>query len=218
VAIKKKLSKKVKQVASRAKAAPRVEPNVPSDYITASKVKEMSAPVDLSNVFMMEGKEKHTAFMTGHNENVIEFSPMEPHEVAARNAIERSKKVDLKVEIREMMNTFKTDINVQLNNLSERIEAQLKPLVQTVADIAVAKKDMEGQLISFGERLSATLNLNDELEPIEIEHMFAPNPLMDNEMSGYETDAQINEEDDDGMELLAEATEFASEKGDTPIN
>ena len=62
------------------------------------------------------------------------------------------------------------------------------------------------------------MNLNDELETIEIEHMFAPNPLMDNEMSGYETDIQINEEDDEGMELLAEATEFASEKGDTPIN
>lgn len=199
-------------MASRAKDARRT--------LSTVRVELQPATQSLSNEVVDEvrQKEHQTAFMTGHDENAIEFSPMEPHEVAARAAIERSKKVDLKVEIRRMMDAFKADINARLNGLSERIEAQLKPLVQTVADIAVAKKDMEGQLVSFGERLSATLNLNDELEPIEIECMFSPNPLMDNEMSGYETDAQINEEDDEGMELLAEATEFANEKGSGPIN
>lgn len=64
--------------------------------------------------------------------------------------------------------------------------------------------EFELQFADFEDRLSATLNLNDELEPIEIAEMFnLPGSELDDEMSTYDMTPKVDDED---MEILTEAT------------
>lgn len=131
----------------------------------------------------------------------IEFSS-ETTETIKKNAIERARKVDLKEEIKTIVQTFRASIDERLKNLSEQVENQMKPLVQAVASVAVAKKELDNSLSEFHASLSSVLNLNDELEPIEIEGMFSTGSALDDQITpGLET------EEDEDMGILAEAIE-----------
>lgn len=210
-----KLSKKVKQVASKAKATPRTETNesvVPETNEAGVIVAGISVgqlpPRPICATSITEAQHAVNALETVIDtdgvvvEDGVEFAP--PNKI---KAVERSKKFELKSEIKTMIAEFRDQVNYKLQSLSTRIENQLRPMVQTVADIAVAKAEFETQFANFEDRLSATLNLNDELEPIDIANMFEPvGSAMDDEMETYGTVMnQATSEDD--MELLAEVTE-----------
>lgn len=201
----KRTSKKIKQVASRAKTSPRTEVQ-PTPFVAAAVQNPTTTVVEEKPVLANEA-DKNVLIVGGE----IEFST-ESMEQQRKTALDRSKKVELKDEIKHMIEAFKQEINTKLTRLTERIENQLKPMVQTVADVAVAKAEFELQFADFQDRLSATLNLNDELEPIEIAEMFNfPGSEMDEEMSTY--DLGLKNADDEDMEFLTEATEVAHEKG-----
>lgn len=197
----KKVSRKVKQVASRAKSAPRTDTNPPvvvshDPVVVIDKIE--AEPV--SNVVV-------------HGD--IEFA-VESTEQQRKNALERSKKVDLKAEIKSMIAVFRNEINTKLTRLTERIEDQLKPMVKTVADVAVARAEFELQFADFEDRLSATLNLNDELEPIEIAEMFGTyGTELDEEMSTYNP---LPKTEDEELELLTEATDSMNKPSTEVVN
>jgi len=181
--------KKIKQVASRARRSCRTKSNTPEelrpDNVTTTG---LQYPVTLPDRIELE------------------FSTERP-DVLKRNAVERAKKVDLKEEIKGIVQAFRTDIDERLKGLSDQIENQMKPLVQAVASIAVAKKELMDSLNDFHGNLSATLSLDDELEPIEIEGMFTSDATSDETVTpGLTSD----KDDEDEIGILAEATENAA--------
>jgi hypothetical protein len=198
---KKSTSRKIKQVASRAKRDPRTDSNVPVDIgRDPYQVPSSKAPAPTPTMVAKEGT---TVYSTGDGID-IEFSTERP-DIVKRNAIERAKKVDLKAEIRGIVDAFSKDIDERLKALSNRIEDQMKPLVQTVADIAVAKKELADRLEDFGGNLSVTLGLNDELEPIDISTIFAG--IVQGDEIEIETQNEVPSLEDEEVELLAEVAE-----------
>lgn len=139
-----------------------------------------------------------------------EFAIGEKPEDVKATAIQRDQKVALKIELKRLVAIFRNSIELRLDNLSKQIIVQLDPLVKTVADIAVAKVELENRVRDFEDSLSATLNLNDELEPMDITLMFEPDTGLDDEMSTYTSLPNVTAEDE--MELLSEVTGIVTVK------
>jgi hypothetical protein len=115
------------------------------------------------------------------------FQPHEKPEEAKAKAIERSRKVELKENVRTLVDGFREEIEIQLKELSDRVEAQLNPIVEAVSSVAVARRDFIGQLAQFREKLNNALDLNDELEPLDIGY----GEFFDNSVSGQALDATL---------------------------
>lgn len=210
--------KKVKQVASRAKRTPRTDANTGASFTLRSPTIGESGTGTIGEALEIKAlankleQETHEDFELGTADTKVEFST-EPHSVLKTRAIESSKKVDLRREIKTLVTTFRDDIDTRLKSLSERIESQLKPLVQSVTEVAMAKAELTNRLADFEESLSVTLNLNDELEPIDISMIFAPDTALDEEMSTY-----VDASEPDEITALDEATSFANENDVESIN
>jgi hypothetical protein len=213
MAKKQQTSKKVKQVAGRAKRTPRTETNAPGGeayYTDQHTGRVATKPSELA---------PNTTVWVAPDGDRVEFSTEKPEETK-KNAIARAKKVDLKGDIRSIVEAFSKDIDERLKALSDQIEGQMQPLVRSVADIAVAKKELADKLADFEDRLSATLNLNDELEPIDISEIFGGQSA-----TGLPTDPDAEdfhyegEEDPEEAELLAEVADDVRQDGHAkPVN
>jgi len=98
-------------------------------------------------------------------------SPRNPA-TAKKTAVKRARKVDTGLVIRRLIESFQTDVNAQLGELTQKVEGQITALVNTVATIATTKANFIMQAENFRDTLKGLLGLNDELEPMEVEEMF----------------------------------------------
>jgi hypothetical protein len=102
----------------------------------------------------------------------MEFLVGETPDQAKSRAVDGARRVDLKESVNALVKGFSGRIDSRLSELSKRVESQFQPLAHALADVAVAKKELAQELVNFSDELSALLNLNQELDPIEIEEMF----------------------------------------------
>lgn len=170
--MRKKSSKKVKQVAARA----RTKPARPSSGISsAQNLYTGQGGIDAIKQATVTAEESIGALQdaTTMPKAAAEFFDEErPQEELKREALDLARKVGLKENIRSTLAAFSARIDAKIDELSKRVEAQLQPLVRAVAEAAVAKKELAQELVVFGEELNALLNLNEEHDAIDIEKIF----------------------------------------------
>jgi hypothetical protein len=220
----KKANAKVKRVASRGKRVPRTKANEPlagtrpevsflhgpnDDNLHTGLANEASRASGLTEALNhsldRDALDKPAATM-GMGDEQLEFGH-EATDATKLAAVERARKIDLKIELQKALTCFRNASDARLKRMSDDIEAQLHPLVQTVADIAVTRKGMEARLAEFEDTLSALLGLKDELDPIEIDGMFSVDSAYDAVL--FSPNGTGERHGDDG-DMLAEATEAAA--------
>lgn len=211
--------KKIKQVASRAKKNPR------------------KLMVERESLGLADAVEATTSLPPATNDPLkttvalgdLEFST-QPYEIARANALDRAHKVELKDSVKSLIARFRRDVDSRLKSLTGTIEEQMKPLIRSAAEVAVAKSEIELQLVNFNAELLAVLDLNDEPELMEIEDMFASkehNEDIDRQMGlgneadtfvpNYKTEDMVNTESLIDRELQA-AEELADAIRNKSVN
>lgn len=99
-------------------------------------------------------------------EGLFNYCPTCADEKVARGrAHERDQKTEMILTIRQIVGTFRKDVDGKLNSLSTLIENQLKPIVAMTTAVAMARKDMELHLTQFEDSLHRTMGLDKELDP-----------------------------------------------------
>jgi hypothetical protein len=85
--------------------------------------------------------------------------------IARGQAAERAKKTEMILTVRDLVDKFKSSADARLAALSSKIEEQLKPIVAMTSQIAVARKELDLQLVTFEDELHKSMGLDGELDP-----------------------------------------------------
>jgi len=103
---------------------------------------------------------------TGVVEGLFNYCPTCADEKIARGrAAEAGQKAETILTIRDIVATFRKDVDGKLNSLSTLIENQLKPIIAMTTAVAIARKDLDLDLAQFEDSLHRTLGLDKFIDP-----------------------------------------------------
>jgi hypothetical protein len=100
----------------------------------------------------------------------VEFNPdtcptCNTTQIQKERALEKSRKSEMILVIRDIVGRFKTEYDVRLTTLSNKIQDQLRPIVAAAGEITVAKHDLEISLIRLEDDLKRAFGCEDVLDP-----------------------------------------------------
>jgi hypothetical protein len=99
---------------------------------------------------------------------VVEMTPIKTEAQEKGEAIERQRRVDLKIAIRKTIADFTAMTAKRLTELSVKVEEQLKSVVTAISEVAVAKKDFDIQLADLEDTLKVVCGLQEDIDPVEL--------------------------------------------------
>jgi len=128
------------------------------------------------------GYDAEAAGKPGVVEGMFNYCPTCADEKVARGrAAENGQKAELILTVRDIVTTFRTDINKKLDGLSNLIENQLKPIVAMTTAVAIARKDLGLDLAQFEDNLHRSLGLDKFLDPEVVTGSLFGDALADSE-------------------------------------